>query len=387
MKNLTLFILVSLAALATTTTGCRKERTDILPPVVYSDSNQAMARSKEIFMSPLLGDGTTAMLLVIDTNGDTIKAHYPGKLVGDFRRWDIAGKCYYSYLEENKGFYIIPQIAIIAGYRVITDSNFNELKRITLLSYAGINGQQQPASEVHDFLMLGENHFINLAYYEHTPANIAPALNPATGVKVATPVIQEIVNDKVVWQWVGSDYPELYEVSIEGNDYSNTTKTCDYLHVNSMFVDPNDGNLIVSCRNGNQLLKLNRKGSGIIWKMGGKHSDFEIPAGMQFLRQHFATVINGHTIMLLDNGDINERNFSRVMEYDIDEDNRKITATRAYNIPGDFIRFAGSVQKFGDNYFIGGGFSGYALEVNSRTNVKKFEMKIPRGSYRAYKYP
>ena len=107
---------------------------------------------------------------------------------------------------------------------------------------------------------------------------------------------------------------------------------------------------------------------------------------MQFLRQHFATVINNKTILLLDNGDSTERSYSRVLEFDLNETNKTITGSREFTIPGDFIRFAGSVQKFDNTYFIGGGSAQYAMEVNYRTKVKTFEIPIPLGSYRALKY-
>src|SRR5690606_5235609 len=144
----------------------------------------------------------------------------------------------------------------------------------------------------------------------------------------------------------------------------------------------------ISCRNSNQIIKLNRHGEGIIWQLGGINSDFELPAGMQFLRQHNATLVNnGETLLLLDNGDINERNYSRVVEYDLDEGSHKITAARAYNIPGELARFGGSVQKFGEKYFVGAGSGGFILEYYPRTSAKSFEVDLGLGSYRAFKYP
>ncbi|MBZ0099350.1 MAG: hypothetical protein K8F30_09710, partial [Taibaiella sp.] len=124
-----------------------------------------------------------------------------------------------------------------------------------------------------------------------------------------------------------------------------------------------------------------------VWQLGGINSDFEIPGGMQFLRQHNASLVNeGRTLMLLDNGDINERNYSRIVEFDLDETARKILAARSYNIPGDLIRFGGSVQKFGERYFVGGGSGGFIMEFNPKTGIKTFEKDLGLGSYRAYKY-
>ncbi len=366
--------------------SCKKEQANIYPA---KHTEEMM--SSEILYTPVIGNNTRSVLLIINYDGDTLKLIDKDTAVSDFRKWEVDGKTYYSYFLRNTGFYTIPQIPYAAGYRIITDTAFRELKRLKLVSHNGIDAATQPALENHDFLVLGANHFITLAYYEKTVDNIPTHLSPAADIKVVTPVIQELLNDRVVWQWVGSDYPELYATSVEGNNYSNTAITADYLHVNSMWVDEKDGNLLISCRNSNQLIKLNRHGPGIVWQLGGINSDFELPGGSQFLRQHNATYINdGKTILLLDNGLLEVRDYSRVLEFDIDEQNRIITATRTFIIPDNFIRFAGSVQKFGDRYFIGSGVSpGYTpfiLEVNHRTGVKTFEKQLELGSYRAFKY-
>ena len=368
------------------TPSCKKERANIYP----AEQVEKMM-SSEIFCTPLIGNNTRSVLLVINYDGDTIKLKDKDTAVSDFRKWVVNGKTYYSYFQHNTGFYSIPGVPYAAGYRIVTDTNFKELKRLQLVSYKGIDAVAQPALENHDFLVLGENHFITLAYYEKIVDNIPADLSPAPGIKVVTPVIQELLNDRVIWQWVGSDHPELYATSVEGNDYSNTAQAADYLHVNSMWVDDKDDNLLISCRNSNQLIKLNRYGEGIVWQLGGINTNFALPEGTQFLRQHNATYINnGGTILLLDNGLLGVRDYSRVIELDIDELNMTIKAARTFTITGDFIRFAGSVQKFGDRYFIGSGvspgYTPYILEVNYRTGVKTFEKKLELGSYRAFKY-
>jgi hypothetical protein len=47
----------------------------------------------------------------------------------------------------------------------------------------------------------------------------------------------------------------------------------------------------------------------------------------------------------------------------------------------------GSVQKMGDEYFIGGGTADYMLEVNYVTGQKIREFLGYLPSYRSYKYP
>lgn len=384
------YMLVTICLAAITLNSCKKERSNIMPP---NDSTGIIEPQKrtEIFITTADADTARHLnyLIILDKNGDTLKIKSESQKVSDFRKWEYEGKTRYSYFLQDPNFFMIPGSGYTAGYRVITDTSFNKIKRVKLVSHGAIDATQQPGLENHDFLLLSDNHYIAQAYYEIAPRNIPAALNPATGIKVLTPVVQEVLNGQVVWQWVGSDYPQLYENSIQFNDFSIAGKPNDYLHINSLYIDPKDGNLIISLRHCNQILKLDRKNSSIIWKLGGKNSDFNIPEGMQFLRQHFATYINqGKTLMLLDNGEANERSYSRVLEFDMDETSRTITAARAFDIPAPFIQFAGSVQKFGTRYFIGGGSEPFILEVDIDKKIKTFEMQLPdrTNSYRALKY-
>src|SRR5690606_20570149 len=217
--------LLSLAA-------CRKEKASTYAPMPAASTTPGKT---EIFLTPITGQGES-VLLILGESGDTLLYKNTGKQVTDFKKCRINGKTYYSYFSKNEAFYSMPGVPYSAGYRIITDSTLRELRRLTLMSHDGIDAVSQPALENHDFLMLGENHFIVLAYYEKTPGNIPAHLNPAPGIKVATPVIQEQLNGQVVWQWVGSGCPELYETSIESNDFGDALKVADYLHVNSMWL-------------------------------------------------------------------------------------------------------------------------------------------------------
>src|SRR6185436_20143917 len=95
------------------------------------------------------------------------------------------------------------------------------------------------------------------------------------------PIAIGIINGVVIWQWDGTDYPEFYSTSVETNDFTNLSKTQDYMHMNSMTIDPRDNNLICSFRNLNQVVKLNRITGNVMWKLGGKNSDFPLTASQK----------------------------------------------------------------------------------------------------------
>jgi arylsulfate sulfotransferase len=317
----------------------------------------------------------------------SVKKELPGAAFC-FRKWDINGKVRYTYYVNDVTKFHTPGINQWTGYLVIADSSLNEIKKAHLLPYEDITaGNDKPDLDVHDTILLSDDHFYTMAYYPKRVTNIPASLHPAKGVTVVACIIQEVENGEVVWQWDSSNYPEFYTTSVEANDFSSTGIAHDYMHTNSMIIDPKDGNLILSSRNQNQVIKISRKNGDVIWRLGGKTSDFPLSGNQFFLRQHHATLIeDGKTILLFDNGAENERELSRVLEFRLDELNKRVLSFSAFNIPEKYSQFMGSVQKRGNYYFIGGGSEPYVLEINYKTGQKVLELKGEKISYRAYKY-
>ena len=75
----------------------------------------------------------------------------------------------------------------------------------------------------------------------------------------------------------------------------------DYFHVNSIAVEPN-GNFLVSARNTHTVYEIDRKTKKVLWRLGGKKSDFKLGAGVRFAWQHDARRQADGTITIFDNG-------------------------------------------------------------------------------------
>ena len=189
-------------------------------------------------------------------------------------------------------------------------------------------------------------------------------------------------------EWDGTNEPELYATSVENNDYQNGILPQDYAHLNSIFIDPKDNNLILSFRNMNQVVKIHRVSGKILWRLGGKNSDFAMTAEQKFLRQHDAHFQpDGKTMILFDNGDASERPFTRIVEFTLDEKNKTITKYQSMYLPDrSFSQYMGSVIKTDSTYFIGCGGDPRVIEVSLATGQKIFEKKLAFPSYRAYRY-
>ena len=66
------------------------------------------------------------------------------------------------------------------------------------------------------------------------------------------------------------------------------SKDPDYIHMNSVFIDPKDNHLIVSLANGYTVLKIHRQTGEILWRLGGKLDEFSLTDNQRFriLYQH-----------------------------------------------------------------------------------------------------
>lgn len=339
-----------------------------------------------ILMSPFTSPLDSGALIVMDGKGNILKQKRTAYGAMNFRRWVLNGQVRYTWAMYDPTKYVIPVINNYCFTSYLADSNLNVIKTINLIAHGDISTDQNQTTDLHDFIYLDDNHYFTLSYYLKTVHNVPASLAPNGDPQVVCPVIQEVQNDQVVWQWEGSDYPEFYSTSVEENNFADTQTPQDYMHLNSMILDPKDNNLIVSCRNLDQVFKINHTTGAIMWRLGGSNSDFPVSDFQQSLRQHFASLTdNGQTLMIFDNGLAGVRESSRILEFQLDETNKAINGFRAFNIPEPFSQIMGSVQKFGTHYFISGGSARYYLDINYLTGEKYLEVKNPLQSYRIFR--
>jgi arylsulfate sulfotransferase len=368
-----------------TVLGCKKDGDDSVGKI------EALSNPTEgqIVLSPYAYPYTNpGKLLVLNKNGSKIFEKTTPVAAISFKKWVVNGKVRYTYLEFDK---TAPQItttgSIIPCVGVVLNETFQEIKRVRLLPYNGRTTSDPSAIDSHEFIYLDDNHFITLSYFQKPVSNIPASLNPVPNCKVVAPIIQEVLNDAVVFEWDGTNYPEFYRQSLESNAFSNANVVHDYIHMNSIFIDPTDNNLICSLRHTDQVIKISRTDGHIIWRLGGTNSNFPLTADMTFIRQHNATLTDDNkTLLLFDNGDTAIRRTTRIMEFRFNTEQSAITTYKAYNLPQNiFAQYMGSVQKRGNTYFIGCGSTPKILEVNYQTNQVIFLMDVKKGCYRVFK--
>jgi arylsulfate sulfotransferase len=154
----------------------------------------------------------------------------------------------------------------------------------------------------HDILPLSNGHLVLLA-------NFLKTFNDLPGYPGATQVVGDVLidldeNRKVSWFWSTFDHLDIHRQPLLFPDWT---------HANAIIYSPDDGNLILSMRNQNWVIKIDyRDGGGdgsILWRLG-PGGDFVIPGGSPAdfnYAQHYPVLIGPQKsgvfpLMLFDNG-------------------------------------------------------------------------------------
>jgi hypothetical protein len=237
----------------------------------------------------------------------------------------------------------------------------------------------------HDLILLPNGHAV-LMSYDPQVVDLS-AIGGRSDAIVIGLILQELDQAKnVVFQWRSWDHFQITDVIF----HSLTTAVVDYVHGNSIDVDP-DGNLILSSRHMNEVTKISRTTGEILWRMGGKNNQFTfLNDPIPFSHQHdVRRLADGH-ITIFDNGNFRSPQFSRAVEYAIDETQKTATLVWQYGLTPDVFSPAfGSVQRFSNgNTLIGWGATTPTLtEVAADgTVISKLTFDPGIASYRALRF-
>jgi hypothetical protein len=205
-------------------------------------------------------------------------------------------------------------------------------------------------TDSHEILLLENGHSILFAI---DPKILDMSKIVAGGNPLATVngiVIQELDEDKnLIFQWRSWDYFNITD-SYTDLLYS----VVDYVHCNSLDADT-DNTLIISSRNLNEVTKISRLTGQILWRLGGKNNEFIFEDDpRQFAGQHTAIKQKNGTLTLFDNGVGLNPQYSRGIEYEIDEINKKVKLIHEYrHNPDVYANVSGNLQRLDNgNTFI-----------------------------------
>ncbi len=149
----------------------------------------------------------------------------------------------------------------------------------------------------------------------------------------------------------------------------------------------------------NCLYKISGKDGNIIWRLGGKLTNFDLDPAAEFANQHDARWVDDKKqdqITILDNGPHGDVSYSRGLLLAVDQSAKAVRlVTEFRNGPSTFGQFEGSLQPInpGDpntNFMVGYGLQPYFTEFSSNGTVLldgQFGTASAVNSYRTYKLP
>ncbi len=264
-----------------------------------------------------------------------------------------------------------------SGEYVVMDSSYRKL--MTVQAKNGL-----PA-DLHEFIITGASIAYFTAYRTYT-TDLRSVGGPRRG-KALDATIQgiDLNTGTLVFDWSSAQHIGFSESHAKYSDGA----PFDPVHLNSIDSTP-DGKLLVSARNTWTVYKVDPATGEIIWRLGGKKSDFALGPGARFAWQHDARTHADGTITLFDDeGDPPEAKQSRGLVLAVDETAKTANVRSQYFHPGQSL-LAGSQGSFqvlpNRDVVIGWGAEPYYTELQ-HDGTLVLDGKFATGtSYRAFKF-
>jgi Arylsulfotransferase (ASST) len=199
----------------------------------------------------------------------------------------------------------------------------------------------------------------------------------------------DLATGRVLFEWHSLEHVALAE------SYEHPPKQAslpyDYFHINSVEVD-DDGNLLVSARNTHAIYKIDRATGRILWRLGGKRSDFALGPGVRFAWQHDARRRPDGTISLFDNEAAPQAGpESRGLVLRVDVRRKRVRLVRSIvHRPRLLAATQGNMQLLPNgDWFVGWGARPYFTEYDPTGRHVLFDARFgyKDDSYRAYRFP
>ena len=255
-------------------------------------------------------------------------------------------------------------------------------------SFATGNGYE---TDLHELQVLPNGHSLLMAYNTQEIDMSTIVAGGDTAALVIGLIVQELDSSKdVVFQWRSWDHFQITDGDISPL-VDLTAHVIDYVHGNAIDMDL-DGNILISSRHLSEITKIDRNTGDIIWRLGGKNNQFTfVNDNRGFSHQHYVRRRPNGNLSIFDNGNFLSPEYSRAIEYQIDE--QSFTATLVYeyrNNPDVYASFMGDVQMLpsGGRMVTWAGNPSPVLTEIHNDDSKALELSLPQGTYtyRAFRF-
>jgi Arylsulfotransferase (ASST) len=349
-----------------------RSRPDLHAPVIEVNKNLPGTAPGRIFIAAKNGPGEAGPgqdgCIILDNDGQPVWLRLlqnEDMDVMDFKAQTYKGEKVLTWWEGQHTGYG-------QGEYVILDHSYREIKRVR-----AANGYE---GDHHEFLITPEDTAL-ITIYNKVPGDRIPVGDPVDG-NVLDGIVQEvdIETGEVLFEWHSLEHVGLEE---------SYTKPYDYFHINSIEVYDQD-HLLISSRSTSTVYKVDRKTGEVVWRLGGKNSDFEMGQGTRTTFQHDARRQPDDTITIFDNGNVNSVEQSRGIAVEVDEDAMSVSLIREYTHPDNLLSDTqGSVQVLPNGNVLVGWGSAPVFSEFSHDGELLFNAAFPNESetYRAFRFP
>ena len=312
--------------------------------------------------------------MILDANGDVVWFHPTSPQTAmDFRPAIFHGKPVLTWWETQPGR------GLGNGRHVIFDTSYQQIASFPA-------GGGRPA-DLHEFRITSRNTALVTAL-ETRRMDIHHLGGGRRGL-VLGGVAQEleIPSARVLWEWRSLDH-----VPVRDTYASKIGYPWDYFHINSID-EVDDGHLLISGRNVWSVFKISRDTGKVLWRLGGKHSDFTLGKGARFAFQHDARHHGSNFVSVFDNGGAERTQIesqSRALRLKLDFKAMHASLDQVWtHHPPVYGRVMGNVQSLPNgNVMVGWGADPHFTEFGADGGVR-FDATLPHGgeSYRTFRSP
>ena len=326
----------------------------------------------DIFLT-VMGDDSATM--ITDGVGQKVWSGNGAKSYADLRLQTYQGQPVITWWESHS----TGLAAYADGRTVVTDLDHRFI--------ASVERHDGVSPDEHEFLITPRN-TAYIVSYVRTKADLRKVGGDRSG-PILNGVFEEIdlATGQVLHHWESLDHVAITES--HANVPDDPDEPYDYFHINS--VNPtSDGNIIISARHTWAVYKINISTGHVLWRLGGKRSDFDLPKSATFAWQHDAQFEDPTTLRMFDNGsdgDVTVTDESQVLWFTLDEAARRARLVRRLVHPGKISAHAmGNAQRLPNgNIFVGWGTEKRISEFSPDGKLI-FDATLPELSYRAYRY-
>jgi Arylsulfotransferase (ASST) len=351
-------------------------RPDLKPPLVTVNTPARGTTDGYVLLAPKRAVAQAGPM-ILDDRGEVVWFRpLETMAVADFRAQRYGGRPVLTWWRGRA-----PR-GVGAGHYVIVDESYNEIATVTAGN--GLTG------DIHEFLITPRDTAL-VTIYERKPWDLSPIGGPKEG-EIFDGVIQEldIASGRVLLEWKASDHigPDESTQKAPPAEKGEAAPPFDYFHVNSVAEDL-DGNLLVSARHTNAVYKISKQDGRVLWRLGGKRSDYAMGSSTRFALQHDARRQPDGTLTLFDNGAKGKGARSRVLVLRLDDDPKRARLVRTYVHPdGLFAETQANAQFLPNGHvLVGWGQAPYVTEFD-RSGEVLFDLRFGgegADSYRAYR--